>query len=86
MNSSVVSLPEFSGNWAKTYWGALVMRIIRTAAQAAIGAIGSAALITDVNWVMVASTVGYSVVACIFSNLSSLPEVEGAKLPIPDEA
>ena len=83
--TSVVSLPEFSEKWAKTYWGALLMRVIRTGAQAAIGAIGSAALITDVNWAMVASTVGYSVVACVFSNMSSLPEVEGAKLPLPQE-
>ena len=83
--TSVVSLPEFTGKWAKTYWGALLMRIIRTAAQAAIGAIGSAALFTDVNWVLVASTVGYSVVACIFSNLSQLPEVSTDKLPQPEE-
>ncbi len=83
--TSVVSLPEFSEKWAKTYWGALGMRVIRTAAQAAIGAIGSAALFTDVNWVMVASTVGYSVVACVFSNMSNLPEVEGDKLPEPQE-
>ena len=84
--TSVVSLPEFTGKWAKTYWGALVMRIIRTAAQAAIGAIGSAYLFTDVNWVMVASTVGYTVVACIFSNMSNLPEVSGGQLPMPEEA
>lgn len=81
--TSVVSLPEFSGKLAESYWGALLVRIIRTAAQAAIGAIGSAALFTDVNWVLVASTVGYSVVACIFSNLSNLPEV--GKLPVPED-
>ena len=84
--TSVVSLPEFTGKWAKTYWGALCMRVIRTAAQAAIGAIGSAYLFTDVNWALVAATVGYSVVACIFSNLSNLPEVSGGKLPVPDAA
>ena len=83
--TSVVSLPEFSGKWAKTYWGALLMRIIRTAAQAAIGTIGSAALFTDVNWAIVASTVGYSVIACVFSNLANLPEVGTDKLPQPEE-
>ena len=76
---SVVDLPEFSGRWAKTYWGALLMRIIRTAAQAAIGAIGSAVLITDVNWPIVLSTVGYSVISCIFSNMGQLPETLPAK-------
>ena len=84
--TSVVSLPEFSENWSKTYWGALAVRIIRTAAQAAIGAIGSAALFTEVNWPVVGSTVLYSIVACIFSNLSNLPEVRLPDPQLPDTA
>ena len=83
--TSVVSLPEFSGKLSNSYTGALVTRIIRTAAQSAIGAIGSAALFTEVNWAVVGSTVLYSIVACIFSNMEQLPEVSTDPLPAPKE-
>lgn len=60
------------------FWKAALIRAIRTVAQTAVATIGSAAVLSDVNWIMVASA---SVLAGILSVLTSiatgLPEAEG---------
>lgn len=52
----------------------LAIKVIKTMAQAALGVIGSSALITEVNWMVVASTVGLAGLTCILMNLSELKE------------
>ncbi|WP_153046852.1 hypothetical protein [Streptococcus suis] len=42
--------------------------------QAALGVIGSTALLTEVNWTVVASTVALAGVTCILMNLADLKE------------
>lgn len=63
----------------KTFWKATLIRAIRTVCQTAIATIGTAVVISDVNWQMVASA---SVLAGILSILTSiatgLPEVTSA--------
>lgn len=52
----------------------LAIKVIKTMAQAALGVIGSSALLTEVNWFVVASTVGLAGLTCILMNLSELKE------------
>lgn len=50
------------------------IKTIKTMAQTAVGVIGSSALITDVNWQVVASTVALSGVMCVLMNISEIKE------------
>ena len=61
----------------KEFWKAAVMRAVRTVAQTAIATIGTAAVMSEVNWMVVGSA---SLLAGILSILTSvatgLPEAE----------
>ena len=54
----------------------LGIKVVKTMSQAALGVIGSSALLTEVNWAVVASTTAVSGVICILMNLSELKEEE----------
>ena len=60
----------------KAFWKAALIRAVRTVCQTAIATIGTAVVITEVNWLYVASA---SVLAGVLSILNSiatgLPEV-----------
>ena len=64
-------------NW-KDFWVAALIRALRTLAQTAVATIGTSALLSEVNWGVVATA---SVLAAILSVLTSiatgLPEVDG---------
>lgn len=60
----------------KKWWKAAGVRALRTFAQAAIAAIGTTALITDVNWLVVGSTALLSAVLSLLTSLAGLPEVK----------
>lgn len=61
----------------KTFWKAALIRALRTVAQTAVAAIGTSALLSDVNWLAVVSA---SLLAGILSILTSivtgLPEAD----------
>ena len=58
----------------KTYIKKLGIKVVKTMAQAALGVIGSTALISEVHWQVVASTVVISGVVCVLMNLADLKE------------
>lgn len=59
-------------NWLK----AATIRAIRTAAQAAIGAIGAATVFSEVDWRVVGGTALLATIVSYLTSLAGLPEVE----------
>lgn len=62
---------------SKAWWKAALIRMVRTIAQGAIATIGtSAVVLSDVNWVVVASTAAMAGVLSLLMSLAGLPEVK----------
>ena len=62
------------------FWKAALIRAIKTVCQTAIATIGTAIVITDVNWMYVLSASALSGILSILTSLSvGLPEVELAE-------
>ena len=58
--------------WAK----AAGIRAIKTVAQSAIGAVGAAAVFSEVDWKIVASTALLSGVLSLLTSVAGLPEIK----------
>ena len=66
---------EYWKNWAV----AAGMRALRTMAQTAIGAIGASAIISEINWVVVASSTCIAGLVSVLMSIQCLPEVPEEK-------
>ena len=60
----------------KKWWIAAGVRAIKTVAQTAVAVIGVSALISDVNWLVVASSAALSGVLSLLTSIAGLPEVD----------
>lgn len=60
----------------KKWLVAATIRAVRTAAQAAIGAIGAATVFSEVDWRVVAGTALLATIVSYLTSLAGLPEVE----------
>ena len=62
--------------FTKKWWKAAGMRAIKTVAQTAIATIGTSALLSDVNWLAVASASVLAGVLSLLTSVAGLPEVK----------
>lgn len=60
----------------KKWWAAAGTRAIKTMAQTAVATIGASTMITETNWIMVASATVMAGVLSILTSVAGLPEVE----------
>ena len=61
---------------SKNWWKAAGIRAIKTIAQTAIATIGTSAVMSEVNWIMVLSASFLSGILSILTSIAGLPEVE----------
>ena len=62
-------------NW-KNWWKAAGVRALKTVAQTAVATIGTAAVLGDVNWVMVGSASVLAGILSLLTSVAGLPEVQ----------
>ena len=62
-------------NW-KLWFKAAAVRAIKTVAQTAVATIGTTAVMSDVDWVIVASASALAGILSLLTSLAGLPEVK----------
>jgi len=64
---------EQKRNWKK-WWKAAAIRALKTIAQTAIASIGTAAVLSDINWLMVGSASVLAGLLSLLTSLAGIPE------------
>jgi len=52
------------------------MRAIKTASQVAIATIGTNAVLAELNWAVIGSTVAVATILSLLTSIAGLPEIE----------
>lgn len=60
----------------KKWWKAAGIRALKTVCQTAVGIIGTSILISEVDWIAVASASALAGIVSLLTNLSGLPELD----------
>ena len=58
------------------WWKAAGIRAIKTFAQTAVATIGTSAVISEVNWLIVASASALAGILSLLTSIAGLPEVK----------
>ena len=61
---------------AKQWWKAAAVRAVKTVAQTAVATIGTAAVLSSVDWTMVASASVLAGVLSLLTSVAGLPEAQ----------
>ena len=64
-------------NVIKRWLLASTVRAVKTGAQAAVGIIGAAAVMGEVDWALVVSGAALSMVVSYLTSIAGIPEVDG---------
>ena len=64
-----------SEKW-KSWWRAALIRAVKTLAQTALATIGTAVVLSQVNWVVVVSASVMAAVLSLLTSLAGLPELK----------
>ena len=64
------------GIFTKEWWVAAGIRALKTCAQTAIATIGTSAVMSEVNWLIVLSASLLSGILSMLTSIAGLPEVE----------
>lgn len=61
----------------KSFWEAAAIRALRTFCQTAVATIGTAAVLSEVNWTVVASASALAAILSLLTSIATgLPEVQ----------
>jgi hypothetical protein len=66
----------------KEFWKAAGIRALRTVCQTAIAMIGTAVVMSQVDWIAVASASVLAGILSILTSLAGIPEVDGGNSPL----
>lgn len=66
----------------KKWWKAAGVRAVKTCAQTAIATIGTAAVFSQVDWMIVASASALAGVLSLLTSVAGIPEVDDGNSPL----
>lgn len=64
---------------SRQWWKAAGIRALKTVAQTAIATIGTAAMLQEVNWIVVGSASVLAGILSLLTSLAGLPEVDNGE-------
>lgn len=60
---------------SKKWWKAAAVRALKTVAQTALATIGTGAVLSEINWIAVASAAAVAGILSLLTSLAGIPEV-----------
>lgn len=61
---------------SKNWWKAALVRAVKTIAQTAVATIGTSMILSEVNWLAVASASALAGILSLLTSVAGLPEVK----------